>query len=788
MGYLRAAPVAERQKEKAVEPLVKFDEKVERLRGRVKRRRMCSVDLETVTWRLPYAVGFYDGETFRSWEARRRLPKELHEDPACTGYETTNAVRAFLRWFLTPEWSGFTCYAHNGGRFDFLSIAGYLLRGPLRDAGFTTRISPIQSCIFRLEVTSPDHEGSWIFLDSARFMNQSLAEMAKTFGVTAKGDPRAELVARCGDLQKAFEKVTGRPPDQVTEVGREHFTLMALREHRDIMLRYLKRDCVALLESMKKAEDLVNGLGGALKSTAPSTSMDVYRRAFQPCDFYTNRHIEGLCMDVGKRRPRPRLVKSSRRKPTKPRQEVCLGCGHRYAREAYYGGRTEIFTMAGKCLLYLDVNSHYPAAMLVPMPIGIAKYATGGDPARILEGAQGERWIGIIDCEVEIPSGTYLPPLPVRLAIRRNRNGLHGETVKASDGKAAKLVFPTGTFRGTWDTAELLLLAECGGRITKVHAQAWYPTRAVFADFIMRMFAYRKPVDGTAPDPGLSALAKLMMNALYGKWAQGELQTEFLTDVGDEEWSGGTSPVMDELGLEERTTAKALEHSVPQMAVHVTAVARARLWKMMNAVLQLAELVGVPRERALYYCDTDSIIISAEVLKRARQLPQPKDAKDRETLAEGLRLLGGSKVLGELKLEHKIARARFVSNKLYRYRCDADCPHVLEMLAKGLLPRRDNVRAKGFGKGLGQSLDVAEFERICDFRLPAKDRAFARERILMFREALAPFHTSMDEELLRTAVTSKTVDPEGYDKRIQTGGDLTAPWVLDGGVLVRHVK
>jgi hypothetical protein len=140
-------------------------------------------------------------------------------------------------------------------------------------------------------------------------------------------------------------------------------------------------------------------LGGQLGVTLPATALDLFRRKYLRQWVYTNRHYVG-CSEYG-------LIRGDDEKPD------CHGCMHDFIREAYFGGRSEIFRMLfapyvddkGKSIdsaVMLDYNSHYPNCMLEPMPVGEAMQYENLTEKEIY--ANAKHYTGIVECDVEIPT------------------------------------------------------------------------------------------------------------------------------------------------------------------------------------------------------------------------------------------------------------------------------------------------------------------------------------------------------------------------------------------------
>ena len=689
---------------------------VKPIRGKPRPQRFSTFDLETWQWEHPYLASWYGGQgepvTFQN--EPRGAPWLRGRDPGRV------CVAQFLDFFLRKENAGTICYAHNGGKFDFLFLLWELGSAGFSQRGYRWRILPIQSGIFRIYVTHPSlgvrkkklRDGrvievpkqSWIFSDSLRLLPMSLDKVGESFEVGRKTDLRKEL---------------GLPPipkgatrQQKLDASAQLFDVLARPQNRAIAIKYNRLDCRILYDGLRKYEEHIRAIGGEMKGTTPSSSIDVYRRKFQRRDIFTNKHIS-TCGELGR-------IASK-----------CRGCGHEAIRDAYSGGRSEIYTTRGVDLNYYDYNSHYLSCMAERMPVEIATVIEGGDEAQLWRSARGQG-IGIIDCDVSIPEDCYLPPLPWR---------------ERSGGSAAKLLFPVGSFSGSWDTEELRLLPLVGGRITKIRRQLWFGGSTVFEDFVKAIWAYRRKGDTAA----LRELAKLLGNANYGKWAQRPESIEYFVDPSVQEaldrqlvpYAG-----LEQLGVFVGAADREASHIAPAISVHVCSIARSRLWRTNFHILQAGGRI--------YYSDTDSTMVSGYYQE-------------------------DSKELGGMKLEHHIRRANFQRPKAYEFQCYADCP--AKSCREAETDEQHTIKAKGLGRGLGAPIDYAEWERMINTTLPPKSRKVVRQRISQFKESYKAH--ARDGRRFPYVITQPKGIIGDYDKRtLCADGVNTVARVVKNNVLV----
>lgn len=242
----------------------------------------------------------------------------------------------------------------------------------------------------------------------------------------------------------------------------------------------------------------------------------------------------------------------------KPPQKVL-----EFARSAYHGGRVEVFKRQHSDLNAFDVNSMYPYVMQFPMPV---EYA--GQRTKLLDSLYG-----FVDAEVIVPE-TYIPCLPVRLE---------------------KLYFPTGRIRRIWTAEELIEAEARGTRIQKIYRGYYFHTIEIFRDYILKLYALKKK----SGEP-TRTIAKLLMNALYGKFGQNPRKKVFTMERIAPD---GATPIINPDGIPtgfayyERVSNNA--YLLPHLAAAVTSKAR----------LHLLNSLG---ER-VYYCDTDSVFTSDRI-------------------------------------------------------------------------------------------------------------------------------------------------------------------------------
>jgi hypothetical protein len=568
-------------------------------------------------------------------------------------------IDLYMRYILRG-YGTHTIYSHNGGNFDLQFIARWLVEFAT-EFGLTVEIIPLSSSIMILDVKRGSDK--WRFLDSGRIFTNgstalSLDSVAETFKLPNKQIP-PEI------------------KDDPIKKSEWYANLFRNPERWD----YLRTDVAILHEALHKFVSELRKIGGDISVSGASTAMRTFRMSFQSLDICIARHFDNCELTEG------------------PLDGQCVGCLHDVFRAAYYGGRVESFFVApfesGTDVFYGDVNSMYPFAMLKPMPIGEFER----DDTR--HKAKWENEVGFVDATVTIPD-TYLPPLPWRY-----RN---------------KLIFPYGTFRGTWEASELAQIQRIGGTVQSVHCAVWTEAREIFASYVRELYKLR---DKSRADyePGRAGIAKILLNSLYGKFGSNfdreriwisptveDIQDKQLRDMCDE---------YKNLFVEDVFVYP--EYLIPQIAARVTALARSQLWGLMQDALASGA--------KLFYCDTDSIV-STHQFKWGNEL-------------------------GQIKLEKTARKGHFAAPKLYRF---------------GDTESSEYLKAKGFSGGFGAKLNHNDWERIIDGAEMRSQRM----------GKLKTWARSGSVPSVHTAIKKRTGQ---YDKRAILPTGETRPWIVINGEL-----
>ncbi len=245
-------------------------------------------------------------------------------------------------------------------------------------------------------------------------------------------------------------------------------------------------------------------------------------------------------------------------------------------REAYKGGRTEIFNFKGKDLYYYDINSLYPYVM--------QKYKFPIIQSNNFNFSNQLTSNGLYYCYITTPPKIHIPILSYK--------------------KDNKLIFPVGCFNGWFYGAELLKAKELG-YIIKIQRGYEFKTAYLFKDFVNHFYQIKKSATGSKRE-----IAKLYLNSLYGKFGQKHYQKSYQLLKNDDE---------KDIVLSKKYKLKSNPLILQYPFIHseiagmITSYAR----------LELYLLIERAGPENVYYCDTDSIITSTK-LKTGNEIGEIK--------------------------------------------------------------------------------------------------------------------------------------------------------------------
>ena len=488
-------------------------------------------------------------------------------------------------------------YAHNGGRFDSTFVLVWLHR---HADEFDVEITSVQGRAQRILVKPKGTKGrgtGWLFSDSALVLQMKLEQATALFSAGFK-------------KLAAFDQAT-------PEWKKEEWKL------------YNAHDCRGLRDALIGYRDMLEAEGGELGMTCPSTAMKLFRRRHLKKPLRRAMHFPGC----------DRLCKGCER--GKACDGKCHGCLHAWLARGLRGGRVEIFQrFAPPPVYYYDRNSSYPAEALKPMPVGEPMIQNGADffatHAKLRSGGK----LGFVEATVYIPPECKIPPLP-----------------KVIDGK---MKFPTGVFSGVFAYDELMLIYDdfVGGKILDVKLAAWFKGEVIFDSFMNTLYAYRinyrkkwkhkpgckdkkcracgetsiaKMCDEQRADCAMSEFAKLIMNALIGKFATSARREEVVFIRKGDRWPDGGKPID---GKHETCQVWLVprwidaEYMIPHLNMQICSGGRIAWWHAAKEVTLAGGIV--------YYGDTDCVQCSIpfpEHLIHAEELGMWKREHERDEFA-----------------------------------------------------------------------------------------------------------------------------------------------------------
>lgn len=339
-------------------------------------------------------------------------------------------------------------------------------------------------------------------------------------------------------------------------------------------------------------------------------------------------------------------------------------CSALNCREAYYGGRVELFReeMAGN-IIYVDINSLYPFVMTRAYPTEDALWCGYGDLHRFTKALTNLKrpLFGIVRLRLDVPK-CFIAPLPV-------------ETPQG-------ISYPYGEIEGSYTIAEVRNALLHGAKIVQVF-EAYGSTEAAdyYGDFVRHFYELRK----VEKDEGRKLFYKLLMNNLYGQLGMTGLVGRSLLLENQIETDAEGEPRLLREGIPygSRLLAEIQmplpDHCNYMHAAHVTSYARLEIQKYARKVPQ----------KNLGYMDTDSLMFLHDAGK-----PLP---------------FGVGNELGQMKLEAECVYAQLRGPKFYHLK---DRKGRETWKAKGVSGRKSSQMQKMADAGLINDHDVMTYAQL----------------------------------------------------------------------------
>lgn len=177
---------------------------------------------------------------------------------------------------------------------------------------------------------------------------------------------------------------------------------------------------------------------------------------------------------------------------------------------------------SGSFLMNMDMNSLYPTAMRLDMPVGISEWSS--NPQTDFQ----NDYMGIYHIEFD-------PPKNLILAILPQRNTVYTPPWESkTDNKKWKgsgIKWSLEPNEGIFTSVEIKQAIKYGYKIKfKQKALIWKEKKPVFKDYIEKIYKIKKEQDALEGTENyneiIRMIAKNMMNALYGKTCQRPIQDE----------------------------------------------------------------------------------------------------------------------------------------------------------------------------------------------------------------------------------------------------------------------
>ncbi len=302
---------------------------------------------------------------------------------------------------------------------------------------------------------------------------------------------------------------------------------------------------------------------------------------------------------------------------------------NRIARDAYCASRVEIVRPVAHNVYCLDFNSSFPYSMTFPQPGKLIKTQWRYLPK--------EGTIYLAEVTVKVPP-CHIPAVPYRL-----------------DGR---VYFPIGQWGPVWmSSVDIELLQEAGGTVVDVGRILIFEAQSWLSEYVHLLYDLRK----NETDEFRRELLKILLNSLYGKFAENEEKTSLLIHPKHttcrhsppcERYDPETNTYEENSCLEMlfpgaylETKRKAVQHVHVPISMHITALSRRLLYRGTQVCPDVAMM------------DTDS-------LHTSMYKPEDCDNLTGRDLGNGIRI---GNELGELKFDppKRYSKMTFLAPKVY---------------------------------------------------------------------------------------------------------------------------
>lgn len=243
--------------------------------------------------------------------------------------------RFFFNLFMSHDLDGYTIYIHNLGRFDSIFILKSLIL--MKEITLT----PIWKDNGILSLTIKYLDIKLTLLDSLQLIPGSLSDILDSFKCNIK---KSKFPYSFVNKKNYFIKELNLLKFilKISQIKNTSLSLIKIEILKRETLSYLKSDVEGLLEAILKFRDSIHNkysLNITKFKTLPGLTLAIYSSKYIP------------------RKLKPQL------KMTKGSLETKL-------RTSYFGGNVEVYVNEVINAFAYDMNSQYPKAMLLDMPVG----------------------------------------------------------------------------------------------------------------------------------------------------------------------------------------------------------------------------------------------------------------------------------------------------------------------------------------------------------------------------------------------------------------------------------
>lgn len=362
------------------------------------------------------------------------------------------------------------------------------------------------------------------------------------------------------------------------------------------LIEYNSMDCKISKMFMENFQKVINDIGGELKLTIASTSMNLYRRKYMPIEIYKELiDVKDFIVDgyYGGRtecfkRGRLNNINENELKYS-PKTKTIEYERLKMIKSIYKDGVRKYFI---DYYLY-DFNSMYNSVMRNKYPLPKSAHMIEDKKGKLTD-YYIKKYEGVSDVIIECPY-MYYPLLPYRMD--------------------EKLIFPTGIFRGNFTHLELRKALSIGYKINKIYkivyyTETFYPFKYFVTDIYKLRMSYKD-------NPIYYSMIKTIGNSLYGKFATKSMKDFKFLDMDSDDFdmkdlegaimnwrikSDGTVDIKSgRKGFKETDKENNQGYILPILSVYTTAYGRILLYDKM---IELQPL----------YIDTDSLL-SIKIIK-----------------------------------------------------------------------------------------------------------------------------------------------------------------------------